>query len=86
MRELMDISLAPDIVLYAVPMLNPDGVELSLNACPEWKANSRGVDLNENYPCLFYEKKSAPAPCGASVYPVCREYCALPLLIFLICS
>ena len=64
MRELKGISLDPDVVLYAVPMLNPDGVELSLNACPEWKANSRGVDLNENYPCLFYEKKSAPAPCG----------------------
>ena len=64
MRELEGIALPDEVTLYAVPMLNPDGVELSLTACPSWKANSAGVDLNENYPCLFFEKKSAPAPCS----------------------
>ena len=60
--------------LYFVPMLNADGVEISINGPGQnrnlsnmrlkypdfstWKANARGVDLNENYPCLWDKKKT----------------------------
>lgn len=58
MRELEQLNIPKEITLYAVPMLNPDGVEISLTADAKWKANGRGVDLNRNYPCLFFEKMS----------------------------
>ena len=63
MRELERINVPCELTLYALPMLNPDGVEISLSADPAWKANGRGVDLNRNYPTLFFEKVSEPKPC-----------------------
>ncbi|MCL2188713.1 MAG: M14 family metallocarboxypeptidase [Defluviitaleaceae bacterium] len=41
--------------LYAIPMVNPDGVEAVQNGTrpPHWKANARGVDLNSNYPASW---------------------------------
>ena len=62
MAELDGLRLPDDITLYAIPMLNPDGVELAYSADSRWKANARGVDLNRNYPCLFYEKMTQPKP------------------------
>jgi len=38
--------------MYFVPLCNPDGVRLALDAAknqPLWKANARGVDLNVNF-------------------------------------
>ncbi len=35
--------------VYFIPMLNPDGVKISLYLNPLWKANARGVDLNVNF-------------------------------------
>lgn len=32
-----------------IPMLNPDGVRISLNEYPLYKANANGVDLNVNF-------------------------------------
>ncbi len=35
--------------VFFLPMINPDGVEICLNGNPDYKANSRGVDLNVNF-------------------------------------
>lgn len=35
--------------VYFIPLMNPDGVEIALNAKPLYKANGRGVDLNVNF-------------------------------------
>lgn len=34
---------------WMIPLLNPDGAEISQAFCPMWKANLRGVDLNCNF-------------------------------------
>lgn len=34
---------------WVVPLVNPDGAEISQNVRPLWKANARGVDLNCNF-------------------------------------
>lgn len=34
---------------WIIPLVNPDGAEISCNSCPMWKANARGVDLNCNF-------------------------------------
>ena len=47
--------------LYVLPILNPDGVDISLRSEKEggktkfirWQANARGVDLNHNYDAGF---------------------------------
>ena len=35
--------------VWFIPLVNPDGVHIALNAAPLWKANARGVDLNVNF-------------------------------------
>ena len=35
--------------VYFIPMMNPDGVEISLKSKPLYKANAKGVDLNVNF-------------------------------------
>ncbi|WP_138417095.1 M14 family metallopeptidase [Aquibacillus sediminis] len=79
-------SLYQTSMLSAVPMVNPDGVDLVLNGPPEqepyrsnvleinngnvdfsnWKANIRGVDLNNQYPAKWEieaeRKQQSPAP------------------------
>ena len=34
---------------WVIPLLNPDGAEISQNKSPLWKANARGVDINCNF-------------------------------------
>lgn len=34
---------------WVIPLLNPDGAEISQTQFPLWKANARGVDLNCNF-------------------------------------
>ena len=34
---------------WVIPLLNPDGAEISQHIRPLWKANARGVDLNCNF-------------------------------------
>lgn len=36
--------------IHYIVMSNPDGVTISQTKSPRWKANSRGVDLNRNFP------------------------------------
>lgn len=47
--------------LYAMPMVNPDGVERAINggeAFASWQANAVGVDLNHNYDAGFDEGRN----------------------------
>ncbi|MDE6104658.1 MAG: hypothetical protein K2G38_03100 [Clostridia bacterium] len=34
---------------WIIPLMNPDGAEISQGSYPMWKANARGVDLNCNF-------------------------------------
>lgn len=34
---------------WVIPLVNPDGAEISRHVFPLWKANARGVDLNCNF-------------------------------------
>lgn len=34
---------------WVIPLVNPDGAEISQSSYPLWKANARGVDLNCNF-------------------------------------
>jgi g-D-glutamyl-meso-diaminopimelate peptidase len=82
-------KLMEEVTLYAVPMVDPDGVDLVLNGPPDhpeyganalklngdsldfssWKANIRGVDLNNQFPALWeIEKARKPK------YPAPRDY------------
>lgn len=43
-------ELLNNIQIHYVVMANPDGVTISQTKHARWKANSRGVDLNRNFP------------------------------------
>ncbi|WP_138753238.1 M14 family metallopeptidase [Paenibacillus sinopodophylli] len=80
-------DLCREVTLWVVPMVNPDGVELSQQGLHEthpyyrqlvdwnggsaqfsgWKANIRGVDLNDQFPAFWEEEckrrgMEGPAP------------------------
>ncbi|AZK48037.1 M14 family metallopeptidase [Paenibacillus lentus] len=75
MKSLSDVL--SDVTLWAVPMVNPDGMNLSQDGlwpgCPfrvqlmewnsgqedfsRWKANIRGVDLNDQFPAGWEEER-----------------------------
>lgn len=38
---------------WILPLVNPDGAEISQGGFPLWKANARGVDLNCNFPAKW---------------------------------
>lgn len=43
-----------DVCIYFLPMLNPDGVCISMATdAVHWKENGQGIDLNRNFPCGF---------------------------------
>jgi len=48
-------ALLENFTFYAIPLVNPDGVELvaSCDQLTDWKANACGVDLNANYPASW---------------------------------
>jgi predicted deacylase len=43
-------TIPPDITLYILPNLNPDGYARGGAADPDARANAHGVDLNRNWP------------------------------------
>ena len=54
--------------IYFIPLVNPDGYEIALNPYPNrtdlrkdelflWKGNSRGIDINRNFPCKSWKNK-----------------------------
>ena len=50
-------NLSEKIILYCIPMVNPDGVEI--NRFREgWQANARGVDLNHNFDAGFEKSRA----------------------------
>lgn len=49
-------DILENIQLHVIVMANPDGVAIAQNSNSRWKANSRGVDLNRNYPVSFKVK------------------------------
>lgn len=61
-----------NIVIHYIPLVNPDGYDLSLfegieteildtiedNNYPRWKSNIRGVDINRNFPDIYLDLKT----------------------------
>lgn len=41
------------VQLHMIAMANPDGVYISQHKQTNWKSNSRGVDINRNFPIRF---------------------------------
>lgn len=46
-------DLLKDVCIHFVVMANPDGLEISQHKDSKWKANSKGVNLNQNFPYNF---------------------------------
>lgn len=46
------------ITIDFVPMVNPDGVDIVLDGNQAWKANARGVDLNDQFPAGWFVEKN----------------------------
>lgn len=83
-------ELLQRVSLHAVPMVNPDGVELVLSGnypthpyyaeltawnngsrqFQQWKANIRGVDLNDQFPANWETERARRSPNG----PAPRDY------------
>ncbi len=43
--------------IYMIPLLNPDGYEISRMDHALWKNNANGVDINRNFPSKTFEEK-----------------------------
>jgi len=67
---------AESVTLHAIPMVNPDGVDMVIEGAGEfdhWKANAIGVDLNSNYPASW-EKARARKFAQGYTTPGPRDY------------
>ncbi len=49
LKQITDFLSSNIGTVYFIPATNPDGIEISLNVDPLYKANARGVDLNVNF-------------------------------------
>lgn len=52
--------------IHYIVMANPDGVTISQTKNARWKANSRGVDLNANFPAKNFTVVGKPGAAGYS--------------------
>lgn len=59
-------ELLEDMQIHYIVMANPDGVTISQTSYPRWKANSRGVDLNRNFPAKKFYAGGKRGPEGYS--------------------
>lgn len=60
-------ELLKNLQIHYIVMANPDGVTISQTTYPRWKSNSRGVDLNRNFPAKKFHvggKKGAEGYSG----------------------
>ena len=55
-RALVDADIAPDVELWLLPELNPDGVAAGT------RCNANGVDLNRNFPWAWMPEDGGPGP------------------------
>lgn len=56
--DLLSAQMPVTSTIYILPMVNPDGVEISETA-DGWQANANGVDLNHNYDALWHLSKQS---------------------------
>lgn len=49
------IKISTEVGGWIIPLVNPDGAEISQTVNPLWKANARGVDLNVNFDACWGE-------------------------------
>lgn len=88
--ERSELECLERVTLHAVPMVNPDGVDLSQEGIPDgyanrdqllewnegetsfqrWKANIRGVDLNDQFPAFWDEERTRRGRMG----PAWQDY------------
>ncbi|BBF41621.1 gamma-D-glutamyl-L-diamino acid endopeptidase I [Lachnospiraceae bacterium KM106-2] len=63
-------AIFEELSFFFVPLVNPDGADLALSndTYQAWKANIRGVDLNENYPTAYPSDFLTEKP-GPNGYP-----------------
>jgi len=51
-------TLDENVILHYIPLINPDGYDISLHSEVKdhkiWKANGVGVDINRNFPSIYY--------------------------------
>ncbi len=52
------------VTLYAMPMVNPDGVDIVINEGIKWQANAGGVDINHNYNALWQKAQEMEKTAG----------------------
>lgn len=63
--DLLNSKEPPAATVYILPMVNPDGVEIS-ETVSGWQANANGVDLNHNYDALWHLSKQSERELGIS--------------------